>query len=113
MEIGTQKHYLWLSWIVASVFALNIADGILTMYWVYSEKAVEWNPLLVRLVNEEPILFMLVKIFLVFLGSLLLWKLRKNSFAVVSIFLMFMVYYYLLLYHLSALNLRLLERLFA
>lgn len=112
MEIGNSKHYRWLSWIMVSIFTLNIADGIMTIYWIYNDKAVEWNPLLVRLVNEEPVKFMMVKILLVFLGSFLLWKLRKNAMAVVSLFLMFLVYYYLLLYHLNALNLRLIRRWF-
>jgi CHASE2 domain-containing sensor protein len=53
-----------------------------------------------------------VKLLLVSLGSLLLWRHRKRAGAVVAIFVAFMVYYLIVLYHLQAMDLRLFDRLF-
>jgi hypothetical protein len=61
--------------------------------------------------HRDPPLFMFVKLILVSFGTYLLWRMRKRPFAVFSIFLAFMTYYCVLLYHLSALDLRLMSRL--
>ena len=50
------------------------------------------------------------KIALVGMGSFLLWRHRKRPAAGVSIFLVFLTYYVLLLYHLQAMQLNLLSR---
>ena len=84
----------------------------MTIAEISSGQASEANPLMAGLVHSEPVFFALVKILLVSLGSYLLWRLRQRAFAVCAIFVAFMVYYFLLLYHLSAMNLRLLWRFF-
>ena len=57
--------------------------------------------------------FVGVKTLLVSLGTYLLWRFRKRAMAVVAIFVCFLAYYFLLLYHLRAMNLRLFDRLMA
>ena len=112
MKVGEEKHFAWLRSIVGVVFILNVIDGVLTLFWVFTEKAEEANPLMAELINLHPVLFITGKMLLVLLGSLLLWKLRERPVAVISIFFVFMVYYFVLLYHLKAMNLQLVERLF-
>jgi hypothetical protein len=112
IEIGTPKQFRWLKGIVATVIILNLLDGILTMVWVFSERANEANPLMAPLIEANPVLFIAVKMALVFLGTYLLWRLRKRALAVVAIFAAFLVYYAILILHLRAMNLQLLQRLF-
>ena len=106
MRIGTEAHYRWLLVIIAFTFILNVADGVLTVYWIFGTSVKEGNPLLVSLVNRYPVMFMIVKIALVLLGSVLLYRLRRNALAVIAIFFVFLVYYCLLLYHVNIFNLR-------
>jgi len=53
------------------------------------------------LVHEHAVLFVVVKVTLVTLGSYLLWRQRQRPAAVVGVFLVFLVYYGILLYHLQ------------
>ncbi len=110
-RIGTLQQFYWLNGIVRMILILNLFDAVLTLIWVYSGLATEANPLLDPLI-KYPVLFVIVKFSLVSFGSWLLWRRRKRPLAVVSIFLGFLVYYFLLLYHLSAMNLQLFRRLF-
>ena len=112
MKVGEEKHFKWLRSIIGVVFILNVIDGVLTLVWIFTEKAEEANPLMAGLIDLHPVLFITGKMLLVLLGSLLLWKLRERPVAVISIFMVFMVYYFILLYHLKAMNLNLVERLF-
>lgn len=111
--VGTAEHYRWLEWVVRALLILNLFDAVMTTMWIYSGRAVEANPLLADLAHGHPLLFVLVKTALVSLGSLLLWRLRRQPLAVVAIFATFLVYYFLLIYHLEALDLRLIRRFFA
>ena len=110
--VNEPQHDAWLKGVIAGIIVLNVLDGILTLIWVYSGKAIEGNPLLSDLVNAHPLAFMLSKLALVTLGVILLWRLRRHPAAVITIFLAFLAYYLLLLYHLRAMNLGVLERLF-
>ncbi len=109
MEVGKPQHFRWLRGIVATVIVLNLIDGVLTLYWVMSGMAVEANPLMDVLLERHPLLFILLKLGLVMMGTYLLWRLRRRAAAVVAIFLVFLVYYWVLLLHLSAMNLGLLR----
>jgi hypothetical protein len=102
--IGLEAHYKWLELVVWAVLALNLADALLTLAWIRMGVAKESNPLLARLIEFSPWLFVLVKTSTVTAGSLLLWRLRGRPFAVVMIFAMFIVYYSVLLFHLSYLG---------
>ena len=112
MEIGSPRHFRWLRSIIGVVFILNVIDGILTLVWVFTEQAEEANPLMAELIDLNPVLFITGKMLLVLLGSALLWRLRDRPGAVVAVFMIFLVYYFILLYHLQAMNLNLVERLF-
>ena len=102
--IGTPQEYQWLEAIVNTVLVLNVFDAIMTMVWVSGGAAIEANPFLSDLVNANPLSFVTVKLALVSLGSLLLWRNRGHALAVVAIFVAFLAYYFLLLYHLRALR---------
>ena len=108
--IGTPQHFRWLELIIRAVLILNVIDAVMTVAWIYAGRAVEANPLLADLAHSSPITFVLVKTTLVSLGSWLLWRQRRQPLAVVAIFGVFLSYYFLLLYHLEALDLRLLQR---
>ncbi len=108
--VGSPQHFAWLELIVRAILILNLADAVLTIFWISSFQAVEANPLLATLAHDHPLAFVAVKLSLVSLGTLLLWRHRKRPSAVVSIFAAFLAYYFLLVYHLEALNPRLLDR---
>jgi len=112
MKVSTPHQETWLKGMIAGIAVLNVLDGVLTLVWIYSGKAIEGNPLLADLVNTHPLAFMLAKLALVTLGLVLLWRLRQHPVAVITIFLAFLAYYLLLLYHLRAMNVGVLERLF-
>jgi hypothetical protein len=103
-HIGTAQHFRWLHGIVCVVLVLNLVDAVFTLLWVGAGLARELNPLLAHLVRQYPVGFAVAKLGLVGLGSLLLWRLRHRPLAVVSIFCSFVVYYLVLLHHLSFLG---------
>jgi hypothetical protein len=111
-EIGTPRQFQWLKGIVASIFFLNVLDGLITVYWIFTGQATEANPLMDNVLHISPGLFMGIKLGLVGLGSWLLWRLRRQPAAVIAIFALFGIYYLLLLYHLSYMDLQLAARLF-
>jgi len=100
-RIGTPEQFRWLHGIVKAVLVLNLVDAILTLLWVHLGLAVEANTLIDELVNENALLFVAVKLALVGMGSWLLWKRRHSPAAVIGIFLVFLAYYWILVYHLS------------
>ena len=110
-EVGTEQQLRWLKGFIAAIFILNVIDGVLTVFWVVSGQASEANPLMDELLNLSPPLFMLGKLSLVGLGSVLLWRHRERPGVVVSIFMLFLVYYWLLLYHLQAVGFTILDAL--
>jgi len=111
-RLGTEEHYRWLRGIIVSILVLNVCDAVFTMIWIETGVATEANPLLRELVNEYPLLFVLVKTTLVSLGCLLLWRFRNRATSIIGIFIAFLVYYLLLLYHLNSMELRLFTRFF-
>lgn len=98
--VGTAQHFRWLHNIVKVVLLLNLVDAIFTLLWVKTGLAVEANILLRTPVEEHPLAFVMIKISLVSLGSLILWKRRHHPLAVVGLFVVFLAYYGILLYHL-------------
>jgi hypothetical protein len=99
--IGTSEHYRWLYGIAQWLLVLNLLDGIFTLVWVQYFYAEESNVMLRDLAHGDMVLFMGVKLTLVSLGTLYLWRNRNHPLAVVSIFLAFFAYYLVLLYHLQ------------
>ncbi len=101
--MGTPKEFSWLNGIVKAVLVLNVIDAVATVLWVSDRKAIESNPLLAELPEMHPVLFVLIKTGLVSAGSYLLWRHRDRPLAVVSIFVAFLAYYFILAWHLEAL----------
>ena len=101
MEIGTPQHFGWLQGIVKWILVLNLIDAVLTLFWVRSGLAAESNTLIDELVSEQALMFVLVKLGLVGMGSWLLWRRRESPLAVVGIFAGFVSYYLVLLYHID------------
>ncbi len=99
MKVGTKRQFQWLKWIIGLIFVINAIDGVLTIFWVFSGHASEANPIMDHLIEVDPVVFMGVKLALVAMGSYLLWRLRYKRIAVVSIFVLFTVYYGILVYH--------------
>ncbi|MEN8177868.1 MAG: DUF5658 family protein [Pseudomonadota bacterium] len=85
--------------LVISIILLNTLDGILTIGWVEMGRATEINPLMDQLISIHPVLFMAIKMLLVCLGVLLLWRFRYKTMAVASLYLCFTAYSILILYH--------------
>lgn len=110
--VGTAREYRWLEQIVKALLLLNLADAVLTLLWISEGRAVEANPILRDLAHQNPIAFVAVKTALVSLGAWLLWRHRDRPLSVVATFVAFLTYFFLLLYHLSAMRLHLLARLF-
>ena len=111
-RIGTIQHFKWLGAIVWATLIFNVLDAILTLIWISSGRATEANPLMAVLIEENPFLFVAVKFALVFLGSTLLWRYRKRPLSVIFIFLAFLIYYFIILYHLNAVEFSLISSLF-
>lgn len=99
--VGHPEHFRWLEGIVRMVLFLNLADALLTIIWIRAGLAHEANPLLASVIAYSPVLFVTVKTSLVSLGSLLLWRLRYRPLSVIAIFIVFLAYYFLLLFHLN------------
>ena len=104
-RIGTPEQFRWLLGIVKVILALNLLDAIFTLIWINAGLAREANPLLAEIVRDHPVGFLVVKLGLVMGGSWLLWRYRFRPLAVVGIFVAFLVYYLLLLYHIGYLSL--------
>lgn len=99
--IGTVQHFRWLYGIVRWLVVLNLLDGIFTIIWVQYFYADEYNVMLRDLAQGDHVLFMAVKLTLVSLGAIYLWRNRSHPLAVVAIFTAFLAYYLVLLYHLQ------------
>lgn len=108
--VGTKEQFGWLAGILKVVVVLNLIDAVLTLFWVHAGRATEANPLLADLVVDQPLLFLLVKMGLVIPAAFVLWRNHQRPTAVVGIFGVFIVYYWLLLYHLQSMDLGLLRR---
>jgi drug/metabolite transporter (DMT)-like permease len=100
-RVGTAEHFRWLEGIVKSLLVLNLLDAVFTLVWIQAGLAREANALMRDLINHHAVLFVVVKTFLVAAGSYLLWHRRHRPTAVVGIFIAFLAYYTVLLYHLQ------------
>lgn len=98
-QVGTPEHFRWLHGIVKTVLVLNLLDAIFTLVWVRFGFAREANLMIDRLVDHHAVGFFAVKLGLVGMGSWLLWQYRNHATAVIAIFIAFLTYYLVLLYH--------------
>jgi hypothetical protein len=99
LALGTPEHYRWLHGIVKTVLVLNLLDAIFTLVWVQNGLAREANLMIDRLMEGYGFRFIAVKLGLVGMGSWVLWQRREHPTAVVAIFIAFVAYYLVLLYH--------------
>jgi hypothetical protein len=99
LPIGTPEQFGWLDGVVKTVLVLNLLDALFTLVWVRFGFAREENLMIDRLVEGHAIAFVSVKLGLVGMGSWLLWYRRHHATAVVAIFIAFLTYYLVLLYH--------------
>ena len=99
LHLGTPEHFRWLHGIVKTVLVLNLIDAIFTLVWVRYGFAREANLMIDRLVDQNAVGFFAVKLGLVGMGSWLLWQRRDHATAVIAIFIAFLTYYLVLLYH--------------
>jgi hypothetical protein len=99
LPVGTPEHFRWLQGIVKTVLVLNLLDAIFTLVWVRWGFAREANLMIDRLVDQNAVGFIGVKMSLVGMGSWLLWQRRHHATAVIAIFIAFLTYYMVLLYH--------------
>ena len=95
------RRWRLLGWVVRAVVVLNLLDAVLTLLWVNTGIAVEANALLSDLVETNALAFMVVKLSLVSLGLLLLWRQRERKLAVAGLMIAFVAYNSLLVYHLG------------
>jgi len=107
LPIGTPRQMRWLDGLVAAILLLNLGDALFTLHWISTGQAIEANPLLHVLAHDHPFLFLLAKMMLVGLGSTLLLRFRHRALAVCALFVGFLAYYWVFLYHLQAADLRL------
>jgi hypothetical protein len=110
MKIGSPAQIKWIRIIIGAIFALNVIDGIFTLYWIYFKRQTELNPFMDFLIAIDPVAFMAIKMILVLFGTFLLWRLRHHAASVVTLFMLFLVYYYMVLFHLNYLDLQLARR---
>ena len=99
LTIGNEIHFRWLKSLIGIIFCFNVLDGILTLFWVVTGRAVEANPFMADLLLIHPVVFMMSKMLLVMLGLCFLWLNRKSAFAIISIFFIFFVFYMVILHH--------------
>ncbi len=104
-RIGTAQHFRWLHGIVQVLLVLNLLDVVFTLLWVSAGLAREANPVIGDLVRDRPLVFAAAKLAVVGLGSWLLWNRRRQPLAVVAIFVAFLAYYGVLLWHVGYLGL--------
>jgi len=107
MEIGKPRHFRWLHGVIAAILVLNLFDAVLTLWWYLSGAATEANPFMDALLEKGPLPFVSVKLGFVSGASYLLWRRRAHALSVIGVFLLFLIYYALLLYHLHAIELNL------
>ncbi len=86
----------------AAVVICNVIDAVFTIIYTDLGLAREANPLLSSALADSPLLFMLIKLALVSMGVLLLWRLRHRRTAAAGLIASGAAYSWLIIYHLSA-----------
>jgi len=87
----------------ATILIFNLLDALFTLLFVTLGVAVEANPLMDEALSS-PMRFMIIKLSLVSLGVLLLWRMRARRTAAVALMGSALAYSSLMVYHLSAMH---------
>ncbi|SHH13837.1 MULTISPECIES: DUF5658 family protein [Desulfosporosinus] len=89
--------------IVSSIvlFALSVIDGALTLWGLGQGVIEEVNPVMRWLIEENPIVFMTVKLSLPVMLGFVLWEIRDRSrkFVACSLWLVLIVYSVVMMFH--------------
>ncbi len=105
LHLGTPMRVsarLPISVVAAAVLVLNLADAVFTLLYLHAGLAAEANPLMDRALGGGAVGFMIVKLALVSLGVLLLFRLRQRRSASIALCGTAAAYSSLFLYHLTA-----------
>lgn len=92
-----------LSLVAAAVVVLNLADGMFTLAYLHAGVAAEANPVMRGALDHGPVGFMAIKLALVSLAVLLLFRLHHRRAAAHALVGSALAYSTLVVYHLSAL----------
>jgi len=90
-----------LSLVAAAVLVLNLADALFTLIYIHTGLASEANPLMDAALGGGAVSFMMVKLTLVSLGVLLLFRLRRQRSASIALIGTAVAYSSVFLYHLT------------
>ncbi len=85
----------------AALIVLNLLDAVFTLIWIKSGVAIEGNPFMDRALAHGAIGFMVIKLSLVSLGVLLLWRLRHRRAAATALVASAIAYTSILMLHLN------------
>jgi hypothetical protein len=103
VQPGTHRDVV-LFWIASAILILNLLDGVFTLTAVHAGAATEVNPLMATSLGWGGVWFMLLKIALVSLCVLLLWRARHRLLATCGLVGLCLVYAGVVAYHASALD---------
>jgi hypothetical protein len=99
LKTNDKKEPVWFAAFIVALLIMNGVDGLMTIVWVTTARAVEINPLMALLLDIHPALFMGFKCTLVSLGAILLWRHRKNTLSVLSLATACAAYFIVLTHH--------------
>jgi hypothetical protein len=100
-DIVNQQSRPFVAIAAATILVLNLIDAVFTLLYTGTGVAAEGNPLMSGVLHASPTGFMIIKLSLVSLGVLMLWRLRARRAAAVGLVATAMAYSTLLFYHLS------------
>ncbi len=92
----------WLRTLLISTWLLNLMDALLTLGVVSTGLAVEANPVMAAALEQGPHVFLAAKLALVSAGTLVMWRLRWNRFALVGALVVFAAYIAVSLVHIQS-----------
>ncbi len=81
MRAATQHRPRWIAGLLAATCVLNVIDVVATLAFVSSGVAVEANPIMARALALGPAAFVAIKIAVVTLGALVLWRYARLGLA--------------------------------
>lgn len=85
--------------LVLTIFVMNIADGLLTIVWVFSDLATEANPVMAYLLKVHPGVFMAGKLGMICGSLCILLQYRHRLSAILALFFALFLYSAILAYH--------------
>ncbi len=79
--------------LLKAIVVFNLFDALLSLAWISAGRATEANPLMKGLAESRPVLFVGVKLALVSLGGVVLWRHQKRPSALAGTLVLFFVFY--------------------